>query len=926
MVRSKSAEPNQKAVVDRLPSISGWMTERNAFRILSDICIQGYRDHGHRIGVIRGPDFSSLDGGLIFDPPEGFPMNMDPSAVWSWVNKHRQKDNLQIVPIDIKLSISTRSARQIAPIFIVAPPGNSEILCILPVNSYTALHANTKLEYQDSHTLVKDESIKAHRMRPREPLHISTLLAPFAVHRCDLFEALLRLKDAFKGQTTYTNPSNGVVMRGWTPPLPDCSPEKLMMILGERQKFSATTIQELAQLLRAQPEFQLELLFNLIQPLSCDLILRDKKSSTVYLIEHKTTTSRETKSDIVTLRPAPEWADYKLNWNFLLHQQGDWLAIHTREGHKARSSTPAVRVNIRSPDAISTFARTIQQTTATQKQSTRTITARKELFRIAFCDAINDQCYKLGKNACIILEGNACGDAVMVRHDWTERDTARYKANRTLPVSLVGGIRSGSLSALVLRFIAHNWPPRVPPSQIFEPTRVRTIEIPLCMSQPFIYVAATISSPSIDGQPILDQPILLPSGDTNWLVKYKGCKVCDSEIRTRNWRPVIQTLGEGQGAGQPGSSLIQLPFLKQDAEPLCHVYAFSNGSVHQHFDNLLCDQGSHYVTPIYGPNGLLQRQWNHGSPRMQNTGSSATHTMMCRVLTTLPPNTQPMATDHVESIYNEKKRCIVKERDCTESRAKDFSHQAMIGDDNYGMPLADIMAQSAFKTKYVLRCDYCEDEKSCRFYIPEIAYSRKVIPTCIGCYASKHACTFHGVMCLATSVLLIERCATIELSVYEKLVRMEASPAMNQIATRIVTWPTTTMGTLISRAIRIPYMRREIVSFIRDGSPAVDSGKITWPAHCPGSDGESNSGELFVEGRKVCARRGQCITSEKLYNTLREYFLGSCSHEPWHALRLKALAAIHRERRAGEKYTTSFWRKIQEKVDGPESIPAMVEK
>ncbi|XP_014550891.1 hypothetical protein COCVIDRAFT_42688 [Bipolaris victoriae FI3] len=137
-------------------------------------------------------------------------------------------------------------------------------------------------------------------------------------------------------------------------------------------------------------------------------------------------------------------------------------------------------------------------------------------------------------------------------------------------------------------------------------------------------------------------------------------------------------------------------------------------------------------------------------------------------------------------------------------------------------------------------------------------------------------------------------------------------------------WESTVHHT--SRAMRIPYIRRETVSFICDGSPAVDSGKITWAAHCPGSDGQSNNGELFVEGRKVCARRGQCLTSENLYNTLREYYLGSCSYEPWHALMLKALTAIHRERKASEKYATSFWRKIQEKVDGPETIPAMLEK
>lgn len=149
------------------------------------------------------------------------------------------------MPIDVKLTVSHRSAHQIAPIFVVAPPAHPELLCLLPINSYTALYANIRLEYIDTQTLVQNESSKAHRLQQREPLHISAFLAPFAVRRRNLFEALLRLRNAFQGQSTYTNPSNSVTLRGWTPPNPDSNLKKIMTVLGERQNSSARIIQKL---------------------------------------------------------------------------------------------------------------------------------------------------------------------------------------------------------------------------------------------------------------------------------------------------------------------------------------------------------------------------------------------------------------------------------------------------------------------------------------------------------------------------------------------------------------------------------------------------------------------------------------------------------------------------------------------------------
>ncbi|EMD95246.1 hypothetical protein COCHEDRAFT_1211209 [Bipolaris maydis C5] len=830
MVKAKSAgQPKQKAVANRFPSVSGWATERNAFRMLSEACIQGFKDHGYRIGVIRGSDFSELDGGLIFDPPDGFPMNMDPSDVWAWVHEHKEDCNLQIVPIDIKSSISARSSHQIPPIFMVAPPGHPEILCILPINSYTSIMANMKLEYADSRGV---EFNKAHRMRQREPLHVSSLLAPFAVHQRDLFQALLGIRDAFKNQTTYKNPSSGVTLLGWMPPEPDSSLEKVLMVSMSKQDHSARVIQELAQTLHSHPDCHMELLFNLVQPLACDLVLRDNASSTTYLLEHKVSTPKERKPNTAPLKINDTWANDGLNWHFLFHQHGYWLMIHTREGHKVGSNTPVVRIDLRSPGAAHKIADTIRahgdlakqrlqtkwrtldvyesslsdEASRSTKPLTREMTihgraAAREQLRIAFCDAINNQCYKLRKNACIILESSGCGEAVIIQHAWSDRDVARYQASKSLPVSLFGGTQSSSSKALVLNFIPHYWPPSVESSQLFEPARLRMIYIPLCLGQPFIYIAATISAPSADRKPCIEKLIILPSENTDWKIKPDGCRVCDDETRMRDWKPVVQSLVESQGNNNPGSSLVQFPFLNQRAEPLCKVYDFNDGSVHAYFDGILQDQNSCYVTPIYGPKGLLQRQWNHGSPRMVDVGSASTQNMMYRVLTTLPPNTKPMPTERIERIHDDAKKATMEKKGCQSKSAIAYAHKDLISNPEYGMTLTNIMERSGFKTAYTLRCDKCTDEDECCFYIPEIAYGLKAKIACAACWGkSKAICSFNGVMCLVISATLISTSVTIEQglaegvklkvrSVYANFVHTRTSLAMTLIAQKIATKP-----------------------------------------------------------------------------------------------------------------------------------------
>ncbi|XP_014559655.1 hypothetical protein COCVIDRAFT_91382 [Bipolaris victoriae FI3] len=101
------------------------------------------------------------------------------------------------------------------------------------------------------------------------------------------------------------------------------------------------------------------------------------------------------------------------------------------------------------------------------------------------------------------------------------------------------------------------------------------------------------------------------------------------------------------------------------------------------------------------------------------------------------------------------------------------------------------------------------------------------------------------------------------------------------------------------------------------------SNAIVWAAKCVREDGEKDAGELFLQWRKVDANRGQCTTSEKLFNVLRKYYLEASSHKQWHVLSLRAITAIHNKRKSTRRHTTTFWNKVEEKIA---DIPPMVKK
>lgn len=121
--------------------------------------------------------------------------------------------------------------------------------------------------------------------------------------------------------------------------------------------------------------------------------------------------------------------------------------------------------------------------------------------------------------------------------------------------------------------------------------------------------------------------------------------------------------------------------------------------------------------------------------------------LMHRILGTLPPGRKPWVRAEIDATYNSKVDEILKNTKYKPASARVFAHQAIIGNNAYGMPLRDIMALFGFQTEYTLRCDHCKDEDSCRFYMPETAYCYATFPLCADCHGSNSSrtCTFNGI-------------------------------------------------------------------------------------------------------------------------------------------------------------------------------------
>ncbi|KAL6703685.1 hypothetical protein ACN47E_009379 [Coniothyrium glycines] len=143
-------------------------------------------------------------------------------------------------------------------------------------------------------------------------------------------------------------------------------------------------------------------------------------------------------------------------------------------------------------------------------------------------------------------------------------------------------------------------------------------------------------------------------------------------------------------------------------------------------------------------------------------------------------------------------------------------------------------------------------------------------------------------------------------------------------ARRCTAWETPILQS--SKTIRVPYVRIETATLDRSGCPQIPSFDLTWASECVGADGTLFNGELFLRTTQNVTSRGQCRTSQDLYKVLTEFFIMPRTRETWHALRIKVLKAIQDNRRSTTKNTRIFWARVQAKLAGPETIPAMVEK
>jgi hypothetical protein len=602
----------------------------------------------------QGPDHAAVDGGLIIDPPAelNFPFH-DPAAAWSWARSHENSSvPLQVLRFDAKMGISDWPIDQWAPFFIVTDPRHPEFLCFIPLRSYTSLFNVHRRTHRNDHS----HRFLEFRQYNRQSATFDDILAPFAVHQSDIYEAILRLADASIDQKLYVNPTNGVEFHGWSLPPPDTTTHYLLKVNSRDQQTSRDSIEKLASFLDDSTTSFMRLILNPVEPLICDMVLQDQHNSAIYFIEHKARNSDTLSVDLMKI--PKEWDEMKSNWHFLLYQRGDELAIHTRRSERSDdfATTPPHLINMASPDSGKEFAKIIRgyghiakirllnkwqkidlcdetvqaeqgQSAGASAQADGHQSSRGSLrsgiqkFALEFRDAFNNQCWKLGLHTCILLSNHPCADAVILEHEWTDEDKCAYESSSLLPVSLVSEKAS---KCVLLRFIPHHPHPSCPSSsRYFELAMQTSFEIPTCTMLDFTYVAMTGGVPVLDQHPSFRKLVLLPSDHTTMLGHSDGCSVCDNMQKKRNWNFIRQSIVAEdlesmlKLSSKKGRqiSLAQAPFLETSARPETRIFSFADGAVHSYFSELMTQGSTGQISTVYGPNGLLQAQWNHGDSR-----------------------------------------------------------------------------------------------------------------------------------------------------------------------------------------------------------------------------------------------------------------------------------------------------------------------
>ncbi|KAB2106644.1 hypothetical protein AG0111_0g4862 [Alternaria gaisen] len=637
-----------KGIEERFPQIVGWMVEFLTFQKLHNILTTNRGKDKINIGLIRGPDHVNVDGGFIIDPPLDFPYD-DLTSALRWAEKraeHPGLESLQIYRFDAKMGTGSPKPGQWAPFFMVTVPQFPSYLCIVPIRCWVNLHNVNRRRIRAGLNHLGSS------LRTNQEIVFGDLLAPFAVHESELYNALTRIVHASRNKTTYINPTNEVEFHGWCIPKPDTTTHNLLEVRERSQHTSRVAINRLLEFV--EKASNMSIAFNPVGPLVCDMFLIDHLENKCYNVEHKHLV-RKRRGD---MEFDPEWNNAKLNWHFLFHQCGDELTIYTRldENNYDSNVANSHTINMAAPGSDLQFINTIRANGSVAKSRLRekwrdaanydATIATNSMYGedaggsddsiasyhahqmevaqtgLLFRDKINEQCCKLRYHACILLHNHPCANAVIVEHVWLPDEEEMYRTSGILPVSLV--INTGTKRCIAVRFLPHRAPAEsiladeMSMSRLFEPAMNTSWDVPACTTQDFVYVATTGHIPVLGqiSSACLDTAILLPSTETTILPDSRACEKCDGRHLPREWTYVQpRVLGSDVQRSQQWS-LLDYPFLKDSAEPLNKVYNFDDGSVHQYFCETFTQNDRRLITTLRGPKGLLQRQWNHGDLRL----------------------------------------------------------------------------------------------------------------------------------------------------------------------------------------------------------------------------------------------------------------------------------------------------------------------
>ncbi|XP_014555183.1 hypothetical protein COCVIDRAFT_17198 [Bipolaris victoriae FI3] len=741
-----------RTVKDRIPPILGWLAEYNTFEVLHKVISDNFGKNGMKLGLIRGPEYGNVDGGLIVNPPSDFPFK-DLTAACEWLRQ--QKDNrtsqpLQIYRFDCKAGWSPPRAGQWVPFYMVTSHAFPQYICIVPMRSWRGIYRTLRRNTWDA---------VAHgqfQLSPNEALVFSDVLAPYAVHESDIYKALTRIINASLQKSTYVNPTNGVKYNGWVVPDPDKTADGLLTVLNWKHNASVDVIERLRGFMKGVPRMRLEL--NPVAPLVCDMFLYDEQDNVSYNIEHKSFSVD--KGGLLSL--PLDYLKPEYNWHFLLKQTGENLVIFTRSGQEDAvfMKTNPHPIDMSEEGSSEEFARIIRVNGPIAKARLREKwgnanvydnsfelmsankgeepyennannhrnTVKVAQMGLVFQAKINKQCCNLRQHACILLHNHPSADAAILEHTWSIKDQELYRSSGLIPVSLTGS-EMASKRCTLLAFIPHTISDTISStSQYFELATNMGWSYPACTAQDFVFIVMTGGFQDPDQLPCLDTVVLMPSYQTTMLPEPRKCTTCENVDRARQWnwtKGRIQNHELGRASKGKAFSFPASPYLKPEAEPFKKLHTFDNDSVHSFFSDIFSTNKSELITTINGPSGLLQRQWNHGDMTLvDDSKSHPTYRFIQRILVGLT-QTRTMQDLPFVTDFNKDYQTTLEKAEFRNPRSrKRYAMEIIVNESDRGITLRELIESLGFIAEDVkLCCDSCSKEGECKFLNPEIVYT-----------------------------------------------------------------------------------------------------------------------------------------------------------------------------------------------------------